>query len=178
MIQTSHLLVLHLDWKDINSAGQLKATQHLTTYQTLGKKTNGLIVRILSLDAVVHVTMFSVNVCAGQSHRHDEVHHRCSVLADKDYVPLWIHFYIEFHQPSPSLENGRFQWLVHRFGTLCQQTFGTLQTSLLSSIISGLTFLTSVLILSRLFMHLCSCFSGFRLYIELCNMPVDSFFCN
>ena len=37
------------------------------------------------------------------------------------------------------------------------------------------TFLTSVLILSRAFVFIR--FSGFRLYIELCNMPVDSF-CN
>jgi len=34
-------------------------------------------------------------------------------LADNDYVPLRIHFHIHFHRPKPSLENGRFQWLVH-----------------------------------------------------------------
>jgi len=39
-------------------------------------------------------------------------------------------------QPTPSLENGRFQWLVHQSDSICQQTFGTLQTSLLSSIMS------------------------------------------
>ena len=76
---------------------------------------------------------------------------------------------------TSSLENARFQWLVHRFGTLCQQTFGTLQTSLNSSVISRPTFLTSILILSRVFVFIR--FSGFRLYIELCNTPVDSF-CN
>ena len=37
------------------------------------------------------------------------------------------------------------------------------------------TFLTSILILSRAFVFIR--FSGFRLYIELCNTPVDSF-CN
>jgi len=96
-------------------------------------------------------------------------------LAEKDYVPLQIHFHIQFHWPTPSLENARFQWLVHRFGTLCQQTFGTLQTSLNSSVISRPTFLTSILILSRAFVFIR--FSGFRLYIELCYTPVDSF-CN
>jgi len=65
-------------------------------------------------------------------------------LAYKDYVPLQMHFHIQFHWPTPSLKNGRFQWLVHRFGTLCQQTFGTLQTSLLSSVISRLTFLVAL----------------------------------
>jgi len=43
------------------------------------------------------------------------------------------------------------------------------------TIISRPTFLTSVLILSRAFVFIR--FSGFRLYIELCNMTVDSF-CN
>jgi len=90
-------------------------------------------------------------------------------------VPLQIHFHIQFHWPTPSMENARFQWLVHRFGTLCQQTFGTLQTSLNSSVISRLTLLTSILILSRVFVFIR--FSGFRLYIELCNTPVDSI-CN
>jgi len=96
-------------------------------------------------------------------------------LADKDYVPLQIHFHTQFHWPTPSLENARFQWLVHQSGTLCQQTFGTLQTSLNSSVISRPTFLASILILSHAFVFIC--FSGFRLYIELCNTPVDSF-CN
>jgi len=61
-----------------------------------------------------------------------------------------------------------FSGWFHRFGTLCQQTFDTLQTSLNSSVIS-------ILILSRAFVFIR--FSGFRLYIELCNTPVDSF-CN
>jgi len=50
----------------------------------------------------------------------------------------------QFHRPIPSLKNGRFQGLVHQSGTLCQQAFGTLQTSLLSSVISRLSFLTSI----------------------------------
>jgi len=94
-------------------------------------------------------------------------------LADKDCVSLQIHFHIQFHWPTPSLETARFQWLVHRFGTLCQQTFGTLQTSLHSRVISRPTFITSILVLSRAFVFIR--FSGFRLYIELCNTPVDSF---
>jgi len=40
--------------------------------------------------------------------------------------PLRIHFHVQFYRPTPSLENARFQWLVQQFGTLCQQTFGTL----------------------------------------------------
>jgi len=96
-------------------------------------------------------------------------------LADKDCAPLQIHFHIQFQWPTPSLENARFQWLVHRFGTLCQQTFSTLQTSLHSSVISRPTFLTSILILSPAFVFIR--YSGFRLHIELCNTPVDSF-CN
>ena len=86
-----------------------------------------------------------------------------------------LHLHVQFHLPTPSLENARFQWLVHQSGTLCQQTFGTLQTSLNSSVISRPTFLASILILSHAFVFIC--FSGFRLYIELCNTPVDSF-CN
>ena len=43
-----------------------------------------------------------------------------------------------------------------------------------SMVISRPTFLTSILILSRAFMFIR--FSGFGLYIELCNTPVDSFY--
>jgi len=62
-----------------------------------------------------------------------------------------IHLHIQFHRPTTSLQNGRFHWLVHQSGTLCQETSGTLQTFLLSSVISILTFLTSILILSCTF---------------------------
>jgi len=57
-------------------------------------------------------------------------------LADKDYVPLRIHFHTYLVPPTfTKFGEWHFQWLVHQFRTLCQQTFGTLQTSL-SSVIS------------------------------------------
>jgi len=33
-----------------------------------------------------------------------------------------IHFHRQFHQPTSSLENRRFQWLNHQFGTIRQQS--------------------------------------------------------
>jgi len=58
----------------------------------------------------------------------------------RDYVPLRTHFHIQFHRLSPSSVNGRFQWPVRRSGTLCLQTFATLQIPLILSVISKHTF--------------------------------------
>jgi len=73
----------------------------------------------------------------------------CSQAAAWNILHLWFvpllthhrtHHHIQFHRLSPSSVYGRFRWLVRPSGTLCQQTFATLQTPLFLSVISRHTF--------------------------------------